>query len=78
MPLQLFPLTGSSLLTHYGFERGPGGRGALTVTFRGGGTWRYLGVPETMLEGLLLADSRGGYFRRHVVGKFDCERVGDG
>ena len=43
---------------------------ALEVEFKRGGTYRYLNVPRTVYEGLLSANSKAGYYNRHVRGKY--------
>ena len=43
---------------------------ALEVEFKRGGTYRYLDVPRTVYEGLVSADSKAGYYNRHVRGKY--------
>ena len=43
---------------------------ALEVEFKRGGTYRYLDVPRTVYEGLLTADSKAGYYNRHIRGKY--------
>ena len=43
---------------------------ALEVEFKRGGTYRYLDVPRQVYDGLLAADSKAGYYNRHVRGKY--------
>lgn len=43
---------------------------ALEVQFRRGGTYRYLNVPATVYRDLLAADSKAGFYNRHVRGKY--------
>ena len=43
---------------------------ALEVEFKRGGTYRYLDVPRAVYHGLLTADSKAGYYNRHVRGKY--------
>ena len=44
---------------------------ALEVEFRRGGTtYRYLNVPRSVYEQLLAADSKAGFYNRHIRGKY--------
>lgn len=43
---------------------------ALEVEFKRGGTYRYLEVPRSVYERLLAADSKAGFYNRHVRGKY--------
>ena len=45
----------------------------LHLQFRDGALYRYLRVPSAIYEGLLLADSKGGYFNRQIRGAFAHE-----
>ena len=40
----------------------------LEVVFTSGKTYRYTGVPRTVYEDLLAADSKGQYMRANVIG----------
>ena len=42
----------------------------LRLEFRDGTFYRYFGVPSAVYEGLLLANSKGAYFNRHIRGAF--------
>jgi hypothetical protein len=43
---------------------------ALEIEFKRGGTYRYLDVPATVYHALLAADSKAGFYNRHVRGKY--------
>lgn len=45
----------------------------LEVTFRRGARYRYLGVPQTVYEGLLAASSKGRYFNESIREAFRFE-----
>ena len=38
----------------------------LEVEFHGGRSYQYSGVPEGVYRGLMLADSKGSYFHKHI------------
>lgn len=38
----------------------------LEIEFHGGGVYQYLGVPESVHNGLMRASSHGSYFHRHI------------
>lgn len=42
----------------------------LWLEFRGGGVYVYSSVPSEVHQALLLADSKGAYFNRHIRGRF--------
>jgi len=42
----------------------------LELEFRSGAVYRYFGVPATVYEGLLCAESRGKYFNQTIRGRF--------
>ena len=43
---------------------------ALEIEFKRGGTYRYLDVPAEVHRQLLAADSKAGFYNRHVRGKY--------
>ena len=43
---------------------------ALEVEFKRGGTYRYLDVPPTVYHQLRAAESKAGFYNRHVRGKY--------
>lgn len=47
----------------------------LELRFRSGVTYRYFTVPATVVEGFLTAESKGGYFNRHVRNCFPYQRL---
>jgi hypothetical protein len=51
--------------------------GQLTLWFRNGGVYVYREVPATLHAQLLAAPSKGGYYHRHLRGRFaaDCVQV---
>jgi hypothetical protein len=48
---------------------------ALEVEFHRGGTYRYLGVPASLHQRLMLADSKARFYNKHVRGKYRALRV---
>ncbi|HYI26347.1 MAG TPA: KTSC domain-containing protein [Bradyrhizobium sp.] len=48
---------------------------ALDITFTGGKTYRYKGVPADVYAGLLDADSKGQYFNSRIKNAFDFSEV---
>lgn len=65
----------SAIIRRYGYERGPEGAGLLHIEFSNGATWAYAGVPESVVERMLMSESRGGFVRREVVAKYPGEKV---
>ena len=49
--------------------------GTLTVTFKSGGTWEYLGVPATVYLAMLQAPSVGSYFHHNVRSRYVSRKV---
>jgi hypothetical protein len=48
----------------------------LMATFRGSGqTYVYDAVPQEVYDGLIFADSIGGYFNAHIRDQFPCRRI---
>lgn len=47
----------------------------LRLKFRSGGAYDYLQVPETIYQALLGAESKGGYFNRHIRDVFATQRL---
>lgn len=48
----------------------------LRATFRGTGrSYAYRHVPQELYDGLIFADSLGGYFNAHIRNHFDCEEL---
>lgn len=79
--MQFHPLSGSSVIVGYGFEADPvdvdatwPGKervGLLAIRLSTGVTFLYQRVPERVFENFLMADSRGSYWRREIVGKYE-------
>lgn len=46
----------------------------LELRFRSGVSYRYFAVPEAVVEGFIVAESKGAYFNRHVRNRFPYER----
>lgn len=49
--------------------------GDLLVRFKGGGEYRYRGVPEEVYQGLLTAESPGRYLQSEVISTYDVQKV---
>ncbi len=47
----------------------------MQVRFRGGGTYSYAKVPQTVVDGLMNADSVGSHFHQHIKGKYDFTKA---
>lgn len=47
----------------------------LYAEYRGGDIYCYLNVPARRYEELLGADSKGKYFRRHILKRYPYQRV---
>lgn len=47
----------------------------LQLGFRSGEVWDYFDVPEATHRGLLEAESKGGYFNRHIRKTFQEQHV---
>lgn len=65
------PLDSSALLT-VGYSKR---LHALEIEFRDGSIYRYLDVPRVHHQNLLSAESKAGYYNRHLRGKYRCVRV---
>jgi hypothetical protein len=48
----------------------------LTVTFAGGDVYEYADVPQTVVDALAKAESKGTVFNELVKGKFTAKKVG--
>lgn len=48
---------------------------ALHVKYKGGGTYTYAGVPESMFHNARSSDSVGTYLHTNVKGKFDHAKL---
>ncbi len=47
----------------------------LEVVFNTGDRYRYLDVPPDEYDGLMSAESIGQYMHKHIIGRYDYERV---
>ena len=48
---------------------------ALDVEFRNGLAYRYFAVPQSIVEGLLAAESKGAYLNKFIRQKFAWQRL---
>lgn len=47
----------------------------LTILFRGGSSYRFLGVPRNIFDDLLKSPSKGIYFNKYILGKYKSSRL---
>ena len=47
----------------------------LEIEFQNGAIYHYINMPEAVYRGLLLADSKGSYFYKHIRGQYTTRRV---
>lgn len=47
----------------------------LVLKFRSGATYRYLAVPQPLVEELIAAESKGAYFNRKIRNRFAYQRL---
>ena len=47
----------------------------LELVFRSGAIYRYFAVPSRVVEGLIAAKSKGGYFNRQLRNHFRYQRL---
>jgi len=47
----------------------------LQVVFRTGDGYCYKNVPSFEYDGLMSAESKGKYMHKHIIGRYDYERV---
>ena len=47
----------------------------LQVVFRTGERYRYKNVPSFEYDGLMSAESKGQYMHKHIIGRYDYERI---
>lgn len=62
----------SSNVSSVGYD---GETGTLYVAFKNGGTYRYMKVPEEIYEGLVKAESVGGYLAKNVKGTYTYQKA---
>jgi KTSC domain len=65
----------SSTLTTVAYDRA--GQ-VLRLEFRSRAVYCYFGVPPSLHQDLLAADSKGSYFNRNIRGRFPYLRLADG
>lgn len=51
--------------------------GRLSVRFKGGAIWDYADVPAGVHDEMLKAESIGGFFHRHIRGKYEAKKRED-
>lgn len=75
-PRALCPIEGSSRLVGYRWDEGSElGVGTLVIGFVGGAVWAYRGVPLRVLADFQMAESKGSFFRRVILGQYEEERL---
>ena len=47
----------------------------LEVIFCTGDNYRYKRVPQSEFDGLMKAESKGQYMHKHILGRYDYERI---
>jgi lysyl-tRNA synthetase class 2 len=62
----------SAVIRSYRYD--PGSRG-LTITFQSGRRYLYRDVPETLVEEMKRAFSKGEFFNEHIRAHFKFERL---
>jgi len=61
----------SSNISSIGYENG-----TLYVSFKSGGLYEYVNVPEHVYRSLMTASSHGKYLAAHVKGIYPYKRIG--
>ena len=51
------------------------GKDVLTVKFRNGRTYKYMGVAKEVHDGLITAPSIGKYFNKHILDTYSYKEV---
>jgi hypothetical protein len=64
----------SKMLSHVGYDEATE---TLAVTFKGGGTYHYPGVPKDLHEKCCGAESIGSFFAREIRAKYKGTRQDD-
>ena len=64
----------SSNVASVAWEATPDGEGVLEIEFRSGHTYRYDGVPQSLYQEMLGANSVGRFFITRIQGQFEEER----
>lgn len=70
-PMTLYAIVESSLLASLAYDSDQ----TLELLFRSGSRYRYSAVPQTVLEQLLAAESKGAYFNQHIRNRFPYQRL---
>lgn len=60
----------SSNLASVGYENG-----TLYVSFHSGSTYAYFGVPQSVYDELMAADSHGKYLNAHIKGVYGYKKL---
>jgi hypothetical protein len=47
----------------------------LEIEFHNGGVYQYYGVPESIYEGLMSADSHGQYFHQYIKDVYSYQKI---
>ena len=47
----------------------------LELVFQNGTIYRYVAVPRGVVDGLMVADSKGAYFNAHIRNRFRAQRL---
>ena len=61
----------SSMINQIGYDKSTG---SLRVEFVGGAVYRYLDVPHSVYQDLLVAESKGKFLNRNIKGQYEFER----
>jgi hypothetical protein len=62
----------SSLLLTVGYDEGDS---LLEIQFKNSGTYRYEGVPSSVYQGLMAAESKGSYFDKNIRNKYPFRKL---
>jgi hypothetical protein len=58
----------STLIASLGYDAD---RSILEIEFKStGAVWRFMGVPETLFNAMMSADSYGSFFNAHIKGRY--------
>ena len=68
--MQMVPVE-SSNLSSVGYQGG-----TLWISFHSGSLYEYTGVPLSVYQGLMAADSHGKYFHAHIRNVYPYRRIG--
>ncbi|MDM8520938.1 KTSC domain-containing protein [Anaerolineales bacterium HSG6] len=62
----------SSMISGFGYDES---KQILEVEFNTGGTYRYLNVPKSVVDGLEEADSKGRYMHSHIIDQYPHQKL---